>query len=205
MHMPDLTTDRLVIRPFRMDDLDAAYQLLDIDLADAETGNSGPITRAERERRLLWATMNYGELAELYQPPYGDRAIELRETGELVGSAGFVPSLGPFGQLPGFGGGGSERGGLFSPEFGLYWAVSPARQRRGYATEAGRALIDYAFQALKLHRVVATTTYDNEPSMAVMRKLGMELHRNPQAEPFWFQAIGVIVNPLLQAREAGKS
>ncbi len=204
MLMPDLITERLVIRPFRMDDLDAAYKLLDIDLADAETGNSGPISRAERERRLLWATMNYGELAELYQPPYGDRAIELRETGQLIGSAGFVPCLGPFGQLPSFPSGGSEQGPFFSTEFGLYWAVSPARQRKGYATEAGRALIDYAFSTLNLHRVVATTTYDNEPSIAVMRKLGMAIQRNPLSEPFWFQAVGVILNPLLQAQAGAK-
>jgi RimJ/RimL family protein N-acetyltransferase len=200
MLMPDLITDRLVIRPFRMDDLDAAYQLLDIDLADAETGNSGPITRAERERRLTWASMNYGELAELYQPPYGDRAIESRETGELIGAAGFVPCLGPFGQLTSFASGGSEQSPFFSTEFGLYWAVAPAQQRKGYATEAGRALIDYAFSTLNLHRVVATTTYDNEPSIAVMRKLGMNIQRNPLSDPFWFQAVGVILNPLLQTR-----
>lgn len=196
MYMPDLITDRLVIRPFRMDDLDAVYQLLDIDLASAEMGTAGSITLAERERRLLWATMNYRELADLYQPPYGDRAIELRQTGELIGACGFVPCLAPFGQLPALADEGSGGGGLHSTEFGLYWAVGPARQRQGYATEAARALIEYAFRKLNLRRVVATTTYDNEPSMAVMRKLGMFIYRNPYPDPPWFQAVGVLHHPL---------
>ncbi len=66
-----------------------------------------------------------------------------------------------------------------------------------YAAEAGRALIEYGFRALSLKRIVATTTYDNEASIAVMRKIGMAVHRNPYSEPPWMQIVAV--------RESGMS
>ncbi|MGH2387006.1 MAG: GNAT family N-acetyltransferase, partial [Chloroflexota bacterium] len=196
MHMPTLTTDRLAIRPLRLDDLDAVHRLLDVELADTDMGTQGAGIRADRERLLLWSTLNYQALETLYQPPYGDRAIELIETGGLIGVCGFVPCLAPFGQLPILAGDATGNGDrLYSTEFGLYWAVAPARQRRGYAAEAAGALIGYAFHELKLHRVVATTTHDNDASLGVMRKVGMRIDRNPYPDPPWFQAVGVLDHP----------
>jgi len=75
---------------------------------------------------------------------------------------------------------------------GLYWEISPRCQRQGYATEAGAAHIRYAFTALNLQRIVATTTYDNAASIGVMRKLGMTILRNPLPEPPYMQNIGVL-------------
>jgi ribosomal-protein-alanine N-acetyltransferase len=77
-------------------------------------------------------------------------------------------------------------------EVGLYWAVAPRHQRRGYAAEAGRALADYALGQLGLWRIVATTDHDNLASQRVMQKLGMALHRNPGGEPPYFQVVGVL-------------
>ena len=67
-------------------------------------------------------------------------------------------------------------------------------QGQGYATEAARALVDYAFQHLRLKRIIATTTYAKAASMGVMRKLGMHLERNPYPEPPWLQVVGVLEN-----------
>jgi hypothetical protein len=44
-------------------------------------------------------------------------------------------------------------------------------------------------------RIVATTENDNTRSIAVMRRLGMTIERNPSAEPRWFQTVGVLANP----------
>ena len=76
----------------------------------------------------------------------------------------------------------------------MFYAISPAHQRRGYASEAARALVDYAFQRLNLKRVVATTNYDNAASIGVMRKLGMWVEKNPRPEPPWLQVVGVLEN-----------
>ena len=52
-----------------------------------------------------------------------------------------------------------------------YW-LTPAAWGRGYATEAGRAVIDMARHALPLRRLSAWHFADNPASGAVLRKLG---------------------------------
>lgn len=202
LFMPVLETGRLSIRPFTMDDLDVIHRILDVELEFS----SGPPTRHElhelynaRREWLQWTVLNYVALARLYQPPYGDRAITLRGSGELIGSVGYVPSFGPFGQLPGFASAG-EPARLFVPELGLFYAVSPPHQGRGYAGEAAKALVDYAFGELHAQRVVATTEYDNAGSIGVMRRLGMRIERNPLREPGWFQVVGLLENRQLSGR-----
>ena len=54
---------------------------------------------------------------------------------------------------------------------------------------------ELAFDELALARIVATTEHDNLRSIAVMRRLGMTIERNPLPEPHWFQTVGVLVNP----------
>lgn len=193
--MPALATERLMIRPFEPGDLQRAYQLFDVDLADANLGTDKQTSLTARSEWLSWAVLNYAQLAHLYQPPYGDRAIILRSSGELIGSCGFVPCLMPFEQIPGLSLDGLPvETGYTTTEFGLFYAISPAHQRQGYAFEASQALIQYAFTHLRLKRVVATTTYDNPGSVAVMRKLGMRVERNPFHDPPWLQVVGVLYN-----------
>jgi [ribosomal protein S5]-alanine N-acetyltransferase len=50
------------------------------------------------------------------------------------------------------------------------------------------------FNRFGLKRIVATTEYDNKDSIAVMRRLGMTIQRNPDPEPVWFQVVGVLAN-----------
>jgi RimJ/RimL family protein N-acetyltransferase len=184
--MPVLETERLVVRPFVMADLQACHQLLDVEAW--QTGK----TLAERETWLRWTVLSYEMLADLRQPPCGDRAVVLKSTGELVGSVGFVPSLKPYARLPSFGGRAEDD--TSTAEFGMFWATRSAHQNRGYATEAARALVDYAFGTLNLRRILAWTDYDNAASQAVMRKLGMSMERNPRPDPHWFQVVGVLEN-----------
>jgi RimJ/RimL family protein N-acetyltransferase len=191
--MPPLETTRLLIRPFVIEDLEPLHQILDIELSAADFGSEGAQSLDERREWLEWTVLNYDQLAKLYQPPYGDRAIVLRQTGQLIGAIGYVPCLGPFWQLAGSaaGSGAPARGG-FTAEFGLYYALSPAHQRQGYTSEAAAAMVRYAFEQIGLGRVIATTTYDNQGSIGVMRKLGMRIERNPSPEPPWFQVVGIL-------------
>ena len=196
--LPPLTTERLVIRPLRTDDQEAVERLY-ADIARTDAGSDWAMTRAEVARWLEWTTMSYSELVRLRQPAYGDRAISLRPSDQLIGICGFVPCLDAFGQLPSFAGSSTRVGErLNSTAFGLYWAVAPSQQRRGYATEAGRALIDHAFGYLKLDRIVATTTHTNAASIGLMEKLGMQIDRNPYPDPPWLQVVGVLLHPSLR-------
>jgi RimJ/RimL family protein N-acetyltransferase len=195
LEMPVPETLRLRIRPFTMDDLASVHRLLDVDLRDADLRTDKMESLAEREEWLRWTVLNYAQLAKLRQPPYGDRAVVLKSSGKLVGSCGFVPCLNAFEQLPGFAvDDTTQTSGRYSTEFGLFYAISPEHQRWGYATEAVRAMVDYAFEHLRLNRVVATTTYENVASIGVMKKLGMRIEKNPRREPPWLQVVGVLQN-----------
>lgn len=184
--MPVLYTTRLVIRPLVLDDdLVATREALNRARNTAVT----PESTARHERWIRWNIANYGALADVDQPPYGDRAVCLRTDGQVVGVVGLVPAMGPFGQLPGFPVDiGSRR---YQPQVGLFWAIDSRYQRQGYATEAGAALISFAFTEMLLTRIIATTEYDNNASIGVMRKLGMTILRNPFPDPWWFQVVGV--------------
>jgi len=53
------------------------------------------------------------------------------------------------------------------------WAFAREHQGRGYATEAGKALLAYAFETLACHRVIATCQPENPASWRVAEKLGL--------------------------------
>ncbi len=182
--MKALQTDRLLIRPFVMDDAATFRRLLDEAFGHESYGT-------EDTTRVL---LEYNVIADkahdaLHQTPYEDRAIVLKGEGTVIGAIGFAPCLAPFGRLPSFGGTPHR-----SPEVGLFWALFPDQWGKGYATEAARAMVAYAFDELELARIVATTENDNLRSIAVMKRLGMTIERNPSAEPAWFQTVGVLVN-----------
>jgi ribosomal-protein-alanine N-acetyltransferase len=204
MHMLTIETACLLIRPFTMDDLTAIHHILDVELAGAEVGTEGTQTLDGRECWLHWTILGYEQYAALYQPPYGERAIVLRETGQVIGACGYVPCLDQFDRLPSLRATtGEDSAGLGSTEFGLYWAVSPRYQRQGYATEAAGALIDDAFTRLGLRQIIATTTYDNTSSIRVMEKVGMWIDKNPSDEPPWLQVVGVVYHPELRRGALG--
>jgi RimJ/RimL family protein N-acetyltransferase len=77
----------------------------------------------------------------------------------------------------------------------LTWALAHEHWGKGYATEAARAMVSYGFDELELARIVATTENDNLRSIAVMKRIGMTIERNPLSEPHWLQTVGVLVNP----------
>lgn len=173
--LPELQTERLAIRPLTAADAPACRAVL-------ASGEAGAF-----ERWFRWAVAAPAALADLDQPPFGERAITLAATGEVVGLVGLVPSLGPFAQLEG-----AAPGGPWTLELGLYWALAPDHRGRGYATEAAGELSRCLFAALHPARLIAMTEHTNAASQAVMRRLGMRLLENPHAEPSWLQVVGVL-------------
>ena len=193
--MPVLETKRLVIRRLTLDDLPLVHQVY-ADAGWLDPALSPEETLVQRRRWLEWTVRNYDALADLYQPPSGDRAIARKLDGAVVGLVGLAQALGPYGQLLYY----QQHhlaadDGLNMPEFGLFWALLKEHQGQGYATEAARAIIDYAFSTLNLKRIIATTDYDNQSSASVMRRLGMSIEHNPRKTPEWLQVVGVLENP----------
>ncbi len=183
--MRRLETDRLIIRAFALAEAATYSRLLDAAFGADAYGSTD-------DKRVIFEHQVAADagLALLHQPPYGDRAIMLRETEAVIGAVGFAPCLMPFGLLSSF-----EPTALFTSEIGLFWALFPERWGHGYATEAAAAMISYAFSQLRLRRIVATTENGNTRSIDVMRRLGMRIERNPGSEPAWFQTVGILENP----------
>lgn len=182
--IPTLETERLVIRELTMQDLDDIHQVL-----NRSFGGESPIQ--ERQRWLHWTVLGYEMFAYLEQPHYGERAIVLKETGQIIGAVGIVPYLDQFNQVAAFK---RPPNAPASAEVGLFWTIDPAHQNQGFASEAARAVVVYLFTHEKLGRIIATTGYDNLASQRVMQKLGMQVQRLEQPKlPDQF-VVGVLVN-----------
>ncbi len=89
---------------------------------------------------------------------YGLWALEITDTGEFIGFTGLNPM--PDGTP---GAGGLEVG----------WRLAKPAWHHGYATEAAKAALVVAFDRLGLDEIWSMTSMLNEPSIAVMRRLGM--------------------------------
>ena len=87
---------------------------------------------------------------------FGLWGLVLKETGDLVGDTGLTIQT---------------VDGEDLVEVG--WHVHRGMQRRGLATEAGRASVDHGFGALGLDRIISLIRPENVPSWRVAEKLGM--------------------------------
>jgi RimJ/RimL family protein N-acetyltransferase len=189
--MIHIDTARLHIRPFEPGDLDVCHAVVRECFGSAEA-------LEDTRSWLEWSMLSVRHLAALHQPPYGDLALVEREGGVVVGSVGLVPAVVPWGVLPEMRAPAAQAHALVTPEFGLFWAVRPAWQRRGLALEAAQALCQWVFAQIGARRVVATTTFSNAASQRVMEKLGMRLYRNASGQPHWFEVVGVLDHPQAQ-------
>ena len=91
---------------------------------------------------------------EQYHGRMGSWPLFLRETDEMVGAILLKP-------LPG------------SEQIEVGWHLGRAHWGNGYATEAGRAALDYGYTCLGLSTIYAVVDPDNTPSMAVCRRIGL--------------------------------
>ena len=96
--------------------------------------------------------------AEFEANGFGLWALELRATGEFLGFAGLA--------VPAF-------EAHFTPAVEVGWRLARSAWGNGYATEAGRAVLDFGFGEAGLSEVVSFTTVANRRSRAVMERLGM--------------------------------
>ncbi len=147
--MPVLTTERLILRPFRASDFDAYAALCGDASVMRFIGAGQPLTRADAWRNLA-LVLGHWQLRG-----YGLWAVEERG-GDLVGRVGcFCPE-----DWPGF-------------EVG--WLLRRSSWGRGYATEAARAALAYAFTQLGQAHVISLIRPENEASVRVAERLGERL------------------------------
>ena len=150
MLIPQLETERLILRGLREEDLDAYAQMC----GDADVmrymGAGKPLSRWESWRNM--ATM----LGHWQLRAYGMWAVEERSSGEMIGRIGCWQPEG-------------------WPGFEIGWTLRQAYWGRGLATEGARAAINYAFKELQQSYVISLIRPDNHASKRVAQKLGEKL------------------------------
>lgn len=153
-----IETERLILRKIDPErDFDAWAK----SMADESTVRylgTQPMNRAQAWRSMAtvighWAIRGYGFFS-----------LEHKETGQWVGRVGpWYPEGWP------------------SPEIG--WTISPDHLRQGFAIEAARASLDYAYNKLGWSSVIHVILEGNEASIAVAKKLGSSFIRYQQGLP----------------------
>jgi RimJ/RimL family protein N-acetyltransferase len=151
-----LTTPRLLLRTFRLDDL-PAYAALN---AHPEVARwlGGPLSRERSDSIAAWAQQCYEEEG------IGLLAVERREDGAFLGMCGL------------------HHQHSYPDEIEVAWRLAYEFWGQGYATEAASAWLDHAFGRLDLPRVISITDRPNVRSLAVMRRLGMVFDHEAQVE-----------------------
>lgn len=76
-----------------------------------------------------------------------------------------------------------DEGSPVEGELEIGWRIREDEWRRGYAEEAAQAALTHAFEVLEAEQVVARAAVVNEPSRALMRKLGMAHQRQLDHTP----------------------
>ena len=150
-----LTTERLLFRQHNMADLDA-FCAMELDPEVRRYVGGKPRTREEAERRFINGPLQ----------PVNDRmavwATILKSENKYIGRCGVYPHYKPDGEII------KDEGTLGFYIAHEYWG-------NGFATEAGRAFIQFGFNELKLKRIAASVQVGNDASVHVIEKLGFTL------------------------------
>ena len=152
-----IETDRLILRPFTLDDIEDVLAFGSHPEVNRYTGDDSIDTK-EAARNVIVNTW----FSDYEKYGYGRLATIYKADSKLIGFSGLK-------YLPEFDE--TDLGYRYLPE---YWG-------KGIATEASIALLDYGFNVLKLKKIIGTTLPDNVASSRVLEKVGMKLIRQ---EPY---------------------
>jgi RimJ/RimL family protein N-acetyltransferase len=164
--VPELETERLLLRGWRESDIDAWAELCADDEVMRSLGHESGLTFGDA----------WGEMARLAGhwalKGFGHWVLELRASGELAGRAGlFHPPDWP----------GLEVG----------WTVGRPHWGNGYAGEAARASMEWARVELGADHLISLIADENVRSQRVAEKLGMEQEGRAQVRGHDLRVYGI--------------
>jgi len=150
MNIPIIKTERLILREFRESDLDAYYEMCSDQEVMRYIGTGKVLSRAESWRSMA------SIIGHWYFRGYGLWAVEEQKSGEMIGRIGCWKPEGWIGLEVG-------------------WSLRRTFWGYGFATEAGKASMDFAFTKLQQSHVISLIRPDNKVSIKVAEKLGEKL------------------------------
>jgi RimJ/RimL family protein N-acetyltransferase len=162
LDMVTLESARLIMRPWRLDDVDFVFDMYSRWDVQRFIGAMPSVMTDPAEARAQvtrWIDRD--------DPVLGIWAVQARDDGPLLGTLLLksIPASGDMAPL------------LPSGDIEIGWHLHPEAWGHGYATEAGACGLNHAFDS-GLDRVVAVTRPDNLASQGVARRIGMK-HEGP--------------------------
>jgi ribosomal-protein-alanine N-acetyltransferase len=150
MNAATLTSERLILRPWRDEDLDPLFAIN----GDPESMHyfAATMNRAESDAWAVRLRVHFAEHG------WGFWVVAEAATGAFVGVVGLMT-------IP--------WQADFTPAVEIGWRISARFRRQGYAEEAARAALAHGFGTLGLASIVAFTVPGNAASWKLMEKLGM--------------------------------
>jgi RimJ/RimL family protein N-acetyltransferase len=143
-----ITTERLILRKIRLEDAPILFAAYTQDDEVTRYTTWRPHQKLEQTEEFVRSCLSAWERKTRF--PF---VIMLREGNEIIGM--IDPHV---------------EGSIV----GLGYVIAHDHQGKGYATEAARAMIDWALQQPEINRVYATTDVENAASARVMEKAGMQ-------------------------------
>ncbi|MEO6173892.1 MAG: GNAT family N-acetyltransferase [Flavobacterium circumlabens] len=149
-----IETERLILREFLLSDVEGMFELESNPNVHTYLGNK-PITHIDE-------SLAYIEFVQQQYKDFGTGrwAVILKETNEFLGWSGIKFITTEINNHKDF----YEIGYRFIEK---HWG-------KGYATEAGKAFIDYAFKVMKAESLYAYANAGNENSRRILEKLGLQ-------------------------------
>ena len=147
-------TERLLIREMTVEDAGAMWEIQHGDEVRLYIDGFSDDKQAEEEKHIAYVKNVY----PLYG--YGLWAVCLKESGKLIGRCGIQDC---------------ECNGKCETELG--YLFDPAVWGQGYATEAVRAVVGYAFSRLEMQSIIALIKPENERSVRVAMRSGMKFQQ----------------------------
>ncbi|MFB7225934.1 GNAT family N-acetyltransferase [Streptomyces sp. NPDC056227] len=149
-----ILTPRLRLRKWHLDDAAAAVAVYGSDEVTrwlAPAMNTVPTAAQMKSLLSCWKAN-----CDALQYPAGRWAIELRESGDVIGGAALLP-LPPYGE-----------------DLGVGWQLAPQAWGMGLASEAGHAVAHYAFSSGAADEVFAVVRRKNARGCSTAKRVGME-------------------------------
>lgn len=163
MEGPEILTQRLRLSRLMAGDAPAMFEYRsDPEVCRYQSFEPGSLGDVEEFIRCLESTP-FDTAGTWFQ-----FAIRLRETGQLIGDLGahFIAD--------------DPR------QVEIGFTVSPASQGQGFGTEAVTGVLDFLFGTLRKHRVFASVDPNNQPSVALLKRVGLRQEAH-FSKSLWFK------------------
>ncbi|MDF9558550.1 GNAT family N-acetyltransferase [Bacillus tropicus] len=162
--MPELHTNRLIMTTF-------THEMIEMLLIDKDAFSEEFSFNIHSE----WPLPEYKQFFPYKINRFKETPIENKwegliihkETNTIIGDMGFKGSP-------------DEEGAI-----NIGYSIVPDQRGKGYASEMGKALVQWGLSQPDVKKIVATCSPDNHPSIKVLQKIGLQFTEDKKGKLYW--------------------